>query len=265
MHSSPPHPMLPAAVLMGPVGRLPLHFNCPAAELLIKAQWRTKHLGVCRCPVPLAQPGRGEVVQPGSSCQYCRGGSSRHRRPTPQPLLGWGLACSGQTKREENEASGCAGHVWCQHWLPGSQPGSNRRTGASRAAATHSFYFGSCPGGFSSDKYARGVADNPAGAVHRAEPPWGCPADPAAGREGFCGTGVAIRPGSLIMADIPHQRHFPLPRGEHPCAMLEPVCGRWVCLGAGSAQLTTRSILQCLSRFPKSIAACSERTQPLTC
>lgn len=189
MHSSPPCPMLPAATLTEPGGRLPLHFNCPAAELLIKAQRRTKHLGVCRCLVLLVQPGCREVVQPGSSCQCCRGGSGRHRRPTPQPLPGQGLACSIQTKQEENEAGGCAGRVWCQHWLPESQSGSNGRTGASWAAVTRSFYFGSCPSGFSSDKYARGVADNAAGAMRHTEPLRGCPADPAAGRqwEGFCG------------------------------------------------------------------------------
>lgn len=105
-------------------GRLPLHFNCPAAELLIKAQQRTKPSGVSLCPVPPALPGRGEVVQPGSSHRRCRGDGGKALASHAAALAGPGPVRSGQTKREENEAGSRAQCVcsaprqWCQRRLP---------------------------------------------------------------------------------------------------------------------------------------------------
>lgn len=60
----------------------------------------------------------------------------------------------------------------------------------------------------------------------------------------------------------PSQRRFPSPEGSIPVpchAVPEPVRGRWVCPGTGSAQLLAGSIPWHLSRFPGSLAGRSAR------
>lgn len=120
MQGSPPRARDAGRPASHATGRLPLHFNCPAAQLLIEAQRGTKRWGTCPCPVPPALPGHRGVVQPGSS--------RRWRAPASHAAALAGPAHSGQTKQDEKEAGSCAGRVCsapgrrCQHRLP--RPGT---------------------------------------------------------------------------------------------------------------------------------------------
>lgn len=78
----------------------------------------------------------------------------------------------------ESDRQRCPLRLWVS---AGPSPTRQHRcAGANWAAATRGCYFGSSPRVFSSDKYARGVADNPVGAERRAETPRCCPAHLAA-------------------------------------------------------------------------------------
>ncbi|XP_027524992.1 basic proline-rich protein-like [Corapipo altera] len=125
--------------------------------------------GLCPCPSRGAAGAHAEVVR------------ARSHGAAPGPLC--------PNKREQSEAgrvcqrrggratAAAEGGTDSGHREPGgaSVPARQHRgAGANWAAATGGFYFGSRPGGFSSDKHARGVADSPVGAERRAEPPRGC-------------------------------------------------------------------------------------------
>lgn len=153
----------------------------------------TEAPGVRPCPSRGAAGAHAELVR------------ARSHAAAPRPL--W------PNKREQSEAVRCqrGGRGRHRRRAPGAE---HRGAGANWAAATGGFYFGSRPGGFSSDKHARGVADSPAGAERRAEPPRGCRGagsgrgGPVANSEGHSPTS---RPGA------PRSR-FPPPRAEHPRA-----------------------------------------------
>lgn len=131
---SPPCPVPPAqgswpAALTGPGGRLPLHFNCPAAELLNQGPTANKTVRRVALPRPAGAAGarRGRpawLLAPTLPGRWRQAPASH-----AAALSGQGPVRSGQIKREDNEASGHAGRVcsaprWqCQRRLP--RPGTH--------------------------------------------------------------------------------------------------------------------------------------------